>query len=151
MDRTYSFKNRELITITKNAGMLLYSSLFWNSVQHFKTALALLEHENLWFSLFFTSSSPWKFSCHSSFNLARSTSSFYWCYIFSFGHSWSLHMKERKTHGFFFYLGFLLRRFANHHYHFHLLHRHLDISRAITAESSPLHVSLLVNIRRRKY
>ena len=25
------------------------------------------------------------------------------------------------------------------HYHFHLLHRHLDISRAITAERSPLH------------
>ena len=25
-------------------------------------------------------------------------------------------------------------------YHFHLLHRHLDISRAITAESSPLHI-----------
>ena len=27
------------------------------------------------------------------------------------------------------------------HYHFHRLHRHLDISRAITAESSPLHIS----------
>ena len=27
------------------------------------------------------------------------------------------------------------------HYHFHLLHRHLDISRAITAESSPLHIA----------
>ena len=26
------------------------------------------------------------------------------------------------------------------HYHFHLLHRHLDISRAITAKSSPLHI-----------
>ena len=26
------------------------------------------------------------------------------------------------------------------HYHFHLLHKHLDISRAITAESSPLHI-----------
>ena len=25
-------------------------------------------------------------------------------------------------------------------YHFHPLHRHLDISRAITAESSPLHI-----------
>ena len=29
------------------------------------------------------------------------------------------------------------------HYHFHLLHRHLDISRAITAENSPLHIALL--------
>ena len=27
------------------------------------------------------------------------------------------------------------------HYHFHRLHRHLDINRAITAESSPLHIS----------
>ena len=27
------------------------------------------------------------------------------------------------------------------HYHFHLLHRHLDISRAITAESSLLHIA----------
>ena len=26
------------------------------------------------------------------------------------------------------------------HYHFHPLHRHLDISRVITAESSPLHI-----------
>ena len=27
------------------------------------------------------------------------------------------------------------------HYHFHPLHRHLDISRTITAESSPLHIA----------
>ena len=27
------------------------------------------------------------------------------------------------------------------HYHFHPLHRHFDISRAITAESSPLHIA----------
>ena len=27
------------------------------------------------------------------------------------------------------------------HYHFHPLHKHLDISRAITAESSPLHIA----------
>ena len=26
------------------------------------------------------------------------------------------------------------------HYHFHPLHRHLDISRAITADSAPLHI-----------
>ena len=56
---------------------------------------------------------------------------------------------------FFFYLGFLSRPFTNHrtageggggisltpHYHFHPLHRHLDIRRAITAESSPLHIA----------
>ena len=29
----------------------------------------------------------------------------------------------------------------NPHYHFHLLRKHLDISRAITAESSPLHIA----------
>ena len=27
------------------------------------------------------------------------------------------------------------------HYHFHPLHRHLDISQAITAESSPMHIA----------
>ena len=27
------------------------------------------------------------------------------------------------------------------HYHFHPLHRHLDIRRVITAESSPLHIA----------
>ena len=54
---------------------------------------------------------------------------------------------------FFFYLGFLsqtltYRRTAGEggghlipHYHFHPLHRHLDISRAITAESLPLHIA----------
>ena len=55
---------------------------------------------------------------------------------------------------YFFYLGFCSRTFTNHrtagegegisltpHYHFHPLHRHLDISRAITAESSPLHIA----------
>ena len=54
---------------------------------------------------------------------------------------------------FFFYRGFLSQLFTNHrtaggggghflspHYHFHRLHRHLDISRAITAESSHLHI-----------
>ena len=56
---------------------------------------------------------------------------------------------------FFFYLFFfLLRTFTIHTtagevagiyltplYHFHPLHRHLDITRAITAESSPLHIA----------
>ena len=56
----------------------------------------------------------------------------------------------------FFYLGFLLRTFNSRitgsqgkgegisltpHYHFHPLHRHLGISWAITAESSPLHIA----------
>ena len=53
-----------------------------------------------------------------------------------------------------FYLSFLSRTFTIHRtvgergpiiltplYHFHPLHRHLDIRRAITAESSPLHIA----------
>ena len=57
---------------------------------------------------------------------------------------------------FFSYLGFPSQPFTNHrnaggrgghffnsHFHFHLLHRQLDISRAITAESSPLLVQLI--------
>ena len=53
----------------------------------------------------------------------------------------------------FFHLNFLPRPFTNHraagrgegislthHYHFHPLHRHLDISQAITAESPALHI-----------
>ena len=55
---------------------------------------------------------------------------------------------------YFFYLGFLSRKFTIHRtagegesiylaplYHFHLLHRHLDISRTITVESSHLHIT----------
>ena len=55
---------------------------------------------------------------------------------------------------FFDYLRFISQLFTNHaglqrkgegisvtpHYHFQPLHRHLDISRAITAENSPLHI-----------
>ena len=55
---------------------------------------------------------------------------------------------------FFFCLGFLSQTIKNHgtqgkgegisltpHYHFLLLHRHLVISRAFAAESSPLHIA----------
>ena len=55
---------------------------------------------------------------------------------------------------FFFYLAFLSRTFADQrtagkgegisltpHYHFHPFHIHLDISWAIIAESSPLHIA----------
>ena len=54
----------------------------------------------------------------------------------------------------FFHRGFLSESFTNQrnagerkgnsvtpHYHFHLLHRHVDFSRMIAAESSPLHIS----------
>ena len=57
MDETYSFKNKELLTITENADSLLYSSASWNYVQSFKRnglavrALALGEYNNLWFLL----------------------------------------------------------------------------------------------------
>ena len=55
---------------------------------------------------------------------------------------------------FFFYLGLFLEHSQitrlqgkgegiplTPHYHHHPLHRHLDISRAITAERSPLHIA----------
>ena len=56
---------------------------------------------------------------------------------------------------FFFFLGFLSPTFTIHRtageegegiyltplYHFHPIHRHIDISRAITAESSTLHIA----------
>ena len=55
---------------------------------------------------------------------------------------------------FFFYPGFLSQTFINHrtarkgedisltpHYHFHPLHRHLDISQVITAQNSPLRIA----------
>ena len=58
--------------------------------------------------------------------------------------------KHSKIRFFFLYLRFLSQPFTNHsegggyflipHYHFHPLHRHLYIDRAITAESSPLHI-----------
>ena len=60
---------------------------------------------------------------------------------------------DRHYYNFFFYMGFLSQPFKNHstagkeegislthHYHLHTLHRHLHISRAITAESSPLRI-----------
>ena len=52
-DQTYSFKNKKLLTVTKNADKLLHSSVLWNSVQNFKVkgqtvlVLALAEHGNL--------------------------------------------------------------------------------------------------------
>ena len=47
---------------------------------------------------------------------------------------------------FFFYMGFWLQGkgeaiLLSPHYHFHPLQRHLDISRVITAESSPQHIA----------
>ena len=67
-------------------------------------------------------------------------------------HAWKMH-KQRIATTSFFYVDF---SFSGHsritgpqgkgkgisltcHYHFHLLHRHLDISRTITSEDSPLH------------
>ena len=66
----------------------------------------------------------------------------------------SLLLFTRYSLVFFFYLGFLSRTFMIYRtagegganslsplYHFLPLHRHLDISRAITTESSPLHIA----------
>ena len=62
-------------------------------------------------------------------------------------------IKKFKCDNFFFYLGFLsdtltIQRiegkleaiYLTPLYHFHLLHRYVDISRVIAAESSPLHI-----------
>ena len=97
------FLNRELLIIKKNADTFLYSSRSWKSVQNFKAngktvlVLALGEHDNLF--THFTSSSSLKFSLYSSFNLAKSTYSFYWCCIFSFKYLRSKNINtEGKTH-----------------------------------------------------
>ena len=63
-------------------------------------------------------------------------------------------VNRAKSFVFFFNLGFLSRTFKIHRaagegeaislsplYHFHPLHRHFNISRAIIAESSPLHIA----------
>ena len=72
-----------------------------------------------------------------------------------------LHVQQKQLSGhtkisapFFFYMGFLSRNWRitrlqgkgegislTSHYHFYPLHRHLDISRGIIAESSPLHIA----------
>ena len=105
LDQTYSFENRELLTITKNADMHLYSSVSWNSVHNFKVngqvvlVLALGEHGNLMIFTYFSFTSPLKFFEYSSFNLARATSPFigitFFCWIFLI-QKWSI-QKEKHT------------------------------------------------------
>ena len=53
------------------------------------------------------------------------SSSFFSIWIFFHNHSWTTELQGKDE-------GVSL----NPHYHFHLLHRHLDISRVITAETS---------------
>ena len=54
LDQAYSFKNTELLTITKSADTLWYSNVLLNPVQKLKVngqallVLALGEHDNLW-------------------------------------------------------------------------------------------------------
>ena len=80
MNQTYSFKNKELLTIAKNADTIFCSSVLWNSVQNFKTneqavlVLALEEH-NLWF-LLISLLVHHQNSLHSSFNLAKARALF---------------------------------------------------------------------------
>ena len=77
-----------LITITKNADTLLYNSVLWNSILNWKRAsLSGTGAQGTWQPMIFTyfaSSSPSKFFWHFTYNLARNTCTFYWCYIFSF-------------------------------------------------------------------
>ena len=80
MDQIYSFKNKNYF---------LYNSLLRNFVQNFRAnrqavlVLALEENDNLWF-IIISLLVHHQNSRHSSFNLARSTCTFYWSYIFSF-------------------------------------------------------------------
>ena len=76
------------------------------------------------------------------------------CYIYNYcNQKYKWWLVDFCLFFFFFYLGFLSQPFTNHrtagkgegiflipHYHFNPLNRHLDIGRAITAESSPLHI-----------
>ena len=62
------------------------------------------------------------------------SSSFFFSFFFLYGfffhnHSWIRGLQGKRE-------GISLTP----HYHFHPLHRHLDISQVITAESSPLHI-----------
>ena len=75
-DETYSFKDKELLIILKNADTLLYDSVSLTSWGTWQPMIFT----------YFASTSPLKFYWYSSFNLARSMFSFYWCYIFSFGY-----------------------------------------------------------------
>ena len=90
MDQTCSFKNKELLTITKKSGHPFIQQCFVKLCTKFQGKRASRSGtgaRGTWQPMIFTyfpSSSPSKFSWHSSFNLARSTCSFYWCYIFSF-------------------------------------------------------------------
>ena len=78
-------------------------------------------------------------------------------YVLHQTHSELLHIRNPVYYcSLFFCLGFLSQTFKIHRTageggrylfnslnHFHLLHRHLDISREITAESSSLHIALI--------
>ena len=88
--QNYSFKNKEQLTITKIADILFVQQWFVKRCTKFQGKRANCSGtgaRGTWQPMIFTyyaSSSPSKFSWDSSFNLARSTCSFYWCYIFSF-------------------------------------------------------------------
>ena len=99
MDQTYSFKHKNLRTITKTRTPFC-TVVFCETLPKFQSKRASRSgtgSRGTWKPMIFTyfpSSSPLKFSWHSSFNLARSTCSLYWryistcslywCYIFSF-------------------------------------------------------------------
>ena len=93
LDQTYSF--------TKNVDTRLYNSVSWICMRpsHCDTGA-----RGTWQPMiitYFASTSPLKFSWHSSFNLARSTCSFYWWYIFCFEYPWiwiSIINTEGKNH-----------------------------------------------------
>ena len=91
LNQAYSFKNKELLKITKNAGGHSFvQRCFVKLCTKFQGSRACCSGtgaRRTWQPMIFTgftSSSLSKFPPHSAFNLTRGTSSFYECYIFSF-------------------------------------------------------------------
>ena len=95
--------NWRALTITENADTLLHNSALWNCTkfQSKRASCSSTGARRTWQPMIFTyfaSNTILKFSWHSSLNLARSTCSFYWCYIFSFEYSWCKNINTEGKH-----------------------------------------------------
>ena len=85
LDQTYFFENKELL---KKYGHPFVQQCFLKCCTNLQGGQtchpgngAMGTWQPMILYTYFTSSSSWKFSWDSSFNLARSICSFYWCYI----------------------------------------------------------------------
>ena len=102
MYQNYSFKNKELLTFTKKLDTHFVQHYFVKLCSKFQAKRVNSSGtgcRGTWQPMsfiYFASSSPSKFAWHSFFNLARSTCSFYWCYIFSFVIIFTKNIKYRR-------------------------------------------------------